>query len=73
MKVASMQESIFDIPLLIAGPVTVGLQCAFAVGGLPVAGVFETHSDVSAIVSREASELSALYRDASSYPEPTRT
>jgi hypothetical protein len=35
--------------------------------------VFETYSDVSTVVSREASELGALYRDASSYPEPTRT
>jgi len=44
--------------------------------GLAVAliavSVFETYSDVSKIVTQEASELSALYRDASSYPEPIR-
>ena len=34
--------------------------------------VFETYSDVSKIIAQEASELSALYRDASSYPEPIR-
>ena len=52
------------------------LQAVMVFYGLAVAliavSVFETYSDVSAIVSREASELSALYRDASSYPEPTR-
>jgi len=44
--------------------------------GLAVAliavSVFETYSDVSKILAQEASELSALYRDASSYPEPIR-
>ena len=44
--------------------------------GLAVAliavSVFETYSDVSKIIAQEASELSALYRDASSYPEPIR-
>ena len=44
--------------------------------GLAVAliavGVFETYSDVSTIVSQEAAELGAMYRDASSYPEPIR-
>ena len=29
-----MLESIFDIPLFIAGPVIVGLLCLFAIGGL---------------------------------------
>jgi hypothetical protein len=105
-----MLESVFDIPLVIAGPVIIGSLCAFAVCGLLVirrtvlprlriraedsefsgsmlqavmvfyglavaliaVSVFETYSDVSAIVSREASELGALYRDASSYPEPIR-
>lgn len=105
-----MLEFIFDIPLVIAGPVVIGALCLFAIGGLLLVrrtvlprlrirvedsefsgsmlqavmvfyglavaliavSVFETYSDVSAIVSREASELSALYRDASSYPEPTR-
>ena len=44
--------------------------------GLAVAliavSVFETYSEVSKIIAQEASELSALYRDASSYPEPIR-
>lgn len=35
--------------------------------------VFETYSDVSKIVSNEATGLAALYRDVSSYPEPIRT
>ena len=29
-----MFESLFDIPLLIAGPAIVGLLCIFSVGGL---------------------------------------
>jgi hypothetical protein len=44
--------------------------------GLAVAliavSVFETHSDVSKIVSGEATALAALYRDVSSYPETVR-
>jgi hypothetical protein len=106
----SMLDSIFDIPLVITGPVIIGSLCAFAIGGLFLVrrtvlprlrirvedsefsgsmlqaimvfyglavaliavSVFETYSDVSEIVSTEASELGALYRDASSYPEPTR-
>lgn len=104
-----MLDSIFDVPLSIAGPAIVAALCAFGVGGLLVVrrsvlphmrirledsefsgsmlqavmvfyglavaliavSAFENHSDVSTIVSKEASELSALYRDASSYPEPT--
>lgn len=34
--------------------------------------VFETYSDVSKIVSGEATQLAALYRDVSGYPEPIR-
>ena len=104
-----MLESVFDIPLVIAGPVIIGSLCVFSIVGLLLVcrtvlprlrirvedsefsgpccrrhgvlglavaliavSVFETYSDVSAIVSQEASELGALYRDASSYPEPTR-
>jgi phage shock protein PspC (stress-responsive transcriptional regulator) len=52
------------------------LQAIMVFYGLAVAliavSVFETYSDVSAIVATEASELGALYRDASSYPEPIR-
>lgn len=101
-------DSVFDIPLAIAGPAIVASLCIFGVGGLLLVrrfvlprmrirmedsefsgsmlqavmvfyglavaliavSAFENHSDVSAIVSKEAAELSALYRDASSYPEP---
>ncbi len=35
--------------------------------------VFETYSDVSKIVSQEATSLAQLYRDVSDYPEPIRT
>lgn len=34
--------------------------------------VFQTYSDVSRIVSQEATALAALYRDVSGYPEPIR-
>jgi phage shock protein PspC (stress-responsive transcriptional regulator) len=105
-----MLDTIFDIPLPIAGLLIIGSLCAFAIGGLLLVrravlprlrirledsefsgsmlqaimvfyglavaliavSVFETHSEVSAIVTLEASELGALYRDASSYPEPIR-
>jgi len=44
--------------------------------GLAVAliavNVFETYADVSKIISQEATDLAALYRDVSSYPEPIR-
>lgn len=52
------------------------VQSVMVFYGLAVAliavGVSENYSDVQAVVSQEASELGALYRDASSYPEPTR-
>ena len=52
------------------------LQAVMVFYGLAVAliavSVFDTYSGVSSIVTREASEMAALYRDASSYPEPTR-
>jgi hypothetical protein len=35
--------------------------------------VFETYSSASKMVSAEASAIAMLYRDADSYPEPTRT
>lgn len=44
--------------------------------GLAVAliavSVFQTYSDISKIISGEASALNAIYRDVSSYPEPIR-
>lgn len=36
-------------------------------------GAFNTYSDVSKVITTEAAELGAMYRDASTYPEPTRT
>ncbi len=52
------------------------VQSVMVFYGLAVAliavGVFETYSGVSGIVSQEAAELGAMYRDASSYPEPIR-
>jgi hypothetical protein len=105
-----MFEFLFDLPLLITGPVMVGLLWLFAVIGLVVVrrrvlprlrsqvadsefagamlqsvmvfyglavaliavSVWQTYSDVSKIVSGEASSLNALYRDVRSYPEPIR-
>jgi hypothetical protein len=43
------------------------------VAALIVVNVYETHSEVYKIVSRESAAISALYRDAEGYPEPTRT
>jgi hypothetical protein len=52
------------------------LQSVMVFYGLAVAliavSVWQTYSDVSKIVSSEASALNALYRDVSSYPEPVR-
>lgn len=52
------------------------LQSIMVFYGLAVAliavSVFQTYSDVSKIISGEATALAALYRDASSYPEPIR-
>src|SRR6266404_9460676 len=41
--------------------------------GLIAVGVWNTHSNASDLVSKEASSISALFRDVSGYPEPTRT
>ncbi len=105
-----MFDSLFDLPLAVAGPAIILALCAYSVIGLLVVrrfllprlririedsefsgtmvqsvmvfyglavaliavGVSETYSDVASIVTQEASELGALYRDSSSYPEPTR-
>jgi hypothetical protein len=40
--------------------------------GLIAVGVWNTHSDASELVSREASSIGGLYRDVSGYPEPLR-
>lgn len=105
-----MFESLFDVPLIIAGPAIILLLCLFAIGGLLLVrrhvlprlrinhedshfsgtlvhsvmvfyglavaliavNVFETYTDVSKIISQEATALAALYRDVSAYPEPMR-
>jgi hypothetical protein len=41
--------------------------------GLIAVGVWNTHSNASALVSNEASAIGAIFRDVSGYPEPTRT
>jgi Protein of unknown function (DUF4239) len=52
------------------------VQCVMVFYGLAVAliavSVSQTYSDVSKVVSGEASALNALYRDVSSYPAPIR-
>ena len=52
------------------------VQAVMVFYGLAVAliavNVWQTHSDVAKIVSREATAAAALYRDVSSYPEPIR-
>ena len=52
------------------------MQCVMVFYGLAVAliavNVFQTYSDVSKIISGEASALNAIYRDVTSYPEPIR-
>jgi hypothetical protein len=106
-----MLDSVFDTPLVIAGPAIILALCAFALAGLLVVrryvlprmriraedsefsgtmvqgvmvfyglavaliavGVFEDYSDVSKTVALEAAELGAMYQDAGTYPEPTRT
>jgi len=40
--------------------------------GLIAVGVWNTNSNASELVSREAASISALYRDVSSYPSPVR-
>jgi hypothetical protein len=104
-------ESLFDIPLLIAGPAIVGSLCLFGVIGLLVVrryilpklriqdadsgfcgamqqavmvfyglavalivvNVWQHYSDATKVTSQEATAAAALYRDVSSYPEPSRS
>lgn len=53
------------------------LQSVMVFYGLAVAliavTVFETYSDITKVVTGEATALNALYRDVTSYPEPIRT
>ena len=52
------------------------MQSVMVFYGLAVAliavTVFQTYSDVTKIVTREATALNAIYRDVTSYPEPIR-
>ena len=52
------------------------MQCVMVFYGLAVAliavSVWQTYSEVSKVISGEASALNAIYRDVSSYPEPIR-
>jgi Protein of unknown function (DUF4239) len=106
-----MFDSLFDVPLPIAGMAIIGSLCLFSVAGLALVrrfvlprlrvhvedseyaggmlqsvmvfyglavalmavSVSQTYSDVSKILSSEATNLAALYRDVSGYPEPIRT
>jgi len=106
-----MLDFLFDIPLVIVGPVIVVLLCLYSLAGLVVVrrrvlprlhideadaefsgsmlqavmvfyglavaliavNVWQSASDVSKIITQEATTLDALYRDVSSYPEPLRS
>ena len=52
------------------------VQCTLAFYGLATAliavNVFQTYSDTSKIVSSEATNIAALYRDVTGYPEAIR-
>jgi len=53
------------------------VQAVMVFYGLAVAliavNVWQTHSDVAKTISQEATDVAALYRDVSSYPEPIRS
>ena len=63
-----IEDSHFVGPMVHSVMVFYGLVLA-----LIAVNVFETYSESSKIVSAEATALNMLYRDAGSYPEPTRT
>ncbi len=67
MKVSG-EDSEFTGALVQAIMVFYGLAVA-----LVAVNVWETHSEVSGMVSHEASRLGGLYRDVRGYPEPIRT
>jgi len=104
-------ESLFDAPLLIAGPVIIGSLCLFGVIGLLVVrryilpklqiqdadsgfcgamqqavmvfyglsvalilvNVWQRYSELAKVISQEATAVAVLYRDVSSYTEPSRS
>ena len=41
--------------------------------GLIAVSVYQTHTDISRLASREVTAISAIYRDVTSYPEPQRS
>jgi hypothetical protein len=53
------------------------VQAVMVFYGLAVAlvavSVWETHAEISGMVSEEASRIGGMYRDVSGYPEPTRS
>ncbi len=63
-----VQDSEFSGAMVQSVMVFYGLSVA-----LIAVSVFETYSDVSKVISQEATALAALYRDVSSYPEPIRS
>lgn len=65
---ASPEDSDFTGAMVQAIMVFYGLAVA-----LVAVSVWETHSEVSGVVSMEASRIGGLYRDVSGYPEPIRT
>ena len=67
LKVCS-EDSEFSGAMVQAIMVFYGLAVA-----LVAVSVWETHSEVSDVVAREAACLADLYRDTSTYPEPIRT
>ena len=106
-----MLNFLFDLPLVIVGPVIVASLCLFGLIGLAIVrrrvlprlriddadaefsgamlqavmvfyglavaliavNVWQSASDVSKIITQEATALNALYRDVTSYPEPLRS
>lgn len=65
--VISEKDSEFSGSLVQAVMVFYGLAVA-----LIAVSVWQTHADVSRMVSQEATSIAALYRDVSGYPEPAR-
>jgi len=62
-----------DISEAISGTVqAIGVFCGITVGLIAV-GVWNTNSNASDLVSREATSLGSLYRDVTGYPEPIRS
>src|SRR6185436_3908235 len=50
----------------------IGVFCGITVGLIAV-GVWNTNSNASDLVSREATSLGSLYRDVTGYPEPIKS